>query len=287
MDQIRRFVSSTLYGQGLLGNDMSYNSEFLRTKISHLRLGKLSDSLNQKYGILNLNDLSDLGELLTIYESKSVNKTLETLFKSTNCNEIGWRQYCSINGFFINVKNQNQDFRTHPNFISDKIRALIPHITTWSNCTEVFDYRTSKRSKERLTLKECSIRVLNSDRLGPQVARIEKHLLEKLSKTLVYRDFSHCKAFIDKDLLDFIEKSTQIYLESNNGFNDFRHKLEHSCKNSEDLGGLPHLLWSIIDGLPPNRYYHLSTRKRADSRKPNALKFSQRKIKLKGFKKVF
>jgi len=264
------------------------DDHLLSTKISHLRLGKLSESIENKYDITTLQDLHVMGELLSKHESESINDILEILFKSIINNKyINWGIFCELRGFPTTTKEYHTD--SNPSYLStiNKIRALLPYITKWSHCTDVFDHRTSKESKDRYTLRECSIRILQSEKLSPQIARIEKHLLGKLSKVLIYKDFSHCYTWVDQDLLDTIEKVTNIYLESEQGFEGFKKRLIQSWESNDDLKGFPHLMWSIIDGLPPNRYYHLKNKKKNTVKKSNILKFSSKKIKLKGFKMVY
>lgn len=286
---INSSIKSQLCDVGLnLISLSSLTYPLLQIKLTDLRLGRLAIKLKDSYEIESLKDLSDSMASLSSNDARKINEYLSDFYSCIEDDDhVDWYQFCSLKGFTL--YNSGNVFNSECPYSSTitAIRSLIPYVTTWSNCVEVFDLRTCRSSSERATLRESSIMVLGKENLGPSIARIEKYLLENLSIVLVHRNFNNCHTWVESTLLEVFTKCIDAYDKSDKNFETFKNSVEEQFGNKEDPMGFSHLIWSIINGLPPNRYFHLSNPKKNVSLSVKNSKLLHGKIKLRGFKQIF
>lgn len=259
------------------------NDALLEIQINKLRIGKWAQLLSEEFGIFSLGDVLEDSYQISNAARNKLNHQLSFLFnaKSTD-GQVDWKKYCLQFNSNTDVTCESHEGKT----IISKIRKLIPDSIHTKHADKVFELRTSKSTQRRKTLKEASIEIFNNDKLGPAVARLEKTLIEGLSKILISHDFSHCHTWVDQELLDAFSTAKELYRDAHD-FDEFEKALVELFVEQEE--GFAHLVWSIIAGLPPNRYFHLerirNERKRRQSKDSSGPLPS--KIKLKGFKRVF
>jgi hypothetical protein len=197
---------------------------------------------------------------------------------------LQWDVFCQLKKFPQFEPVSGLSF-TRASLFLQKIRFLISHISTWMHARVVFDERIAKDRKSRVTQQTLAIRLLGPSAAPTQIARIEKHLIEKLSTVLVKRDFRFCRCFVDPELLEVFYKVK--YVRTNvNGFEEFRIAIKSDFDRlGINEGGIPYMVWTIADERSPNSYQHLS---RFQHKSVVDLDGGlSGKIKLTGFKSIY
>lgn len=261
------------------------NGVSLKLNLNKLHLGAINKTLREDHALETLSDLKNSAMELPLNLLSRSACNINPLVKSISADGyIDWELYRAELGL-ITFPLRDRDFSAQD--IIDSVRSIIPYITSWKDCESVFSLRTSLPSDRRMTLKQLSITLLESETRGPNIAKIEKYLLEELARVLIYRDFSEAKCWVNQNLLDFF-RDVQVIFTDAKGFEDFESRLHSSgIVTAMDNEGFPHLIWSIVDGLPPNRYFHLSKAHKRRIQKQKSNYPLPDKIKLKGFKKIF
>ena len=256
----------------------------LDLRIDYLRLGKLSSRL-EGVGVATLGELAKNFNKVSPHYYSKLNAVAELILASRNKDgDVDLKAYCIASGA---PDSPSYDANSDASLFVDEIERVVKAVSTWRDSLSVFRLRTMRASEERLTLQKVATEVLGSDALGPVIARIEKDLITKAAKALVYHDFSDCKIWVSDELLSLVKKAEKIIVETKT-FGLF--KTEFIRSFDFQIGaksGLPHLLWSLIKGLPPNRYFHLKNKGKKISDQKAEEKALTGKIKLKGFKRIF
>ena len=157
----------------------------------------------------------------------------------------------------------------------------------WTHCKEIFIFRTSKHPENRPTLMEAADKILGKPAHGPVISRTQAHFLERIRRVYVDKDYSHANFWIAQGFVNQIDSAREIHELAGGNFEKFIYliQLRWGVKNV-NLDSVS-VLWTLIDGYTPNRYFHLTVdevRKRKDSQKPDVL---PTKIKLSGFRDIY
>lgn len=259
----------------------------LKTSIQKLRLGSITKTLEEKNQIHTLCEIYEHSERLTRTQIKLIDKRLSKLYRSVEKNnEIDWLKFCRLCGFpQCSAAPKGRDFQYNPTAFLNQMRFLVEQLTAWRHSLTVFEERLAKPTGQRVTQQILAERLFGPSSVAPYVARIEKYVICKLATILVCGDFRDCYCHIDQGLLEIfsiaenIRGVTQCFSEFETQINCVFSRMDKGEK------GIPHLIWAIFEGNAPNSYHHLTSKgKKTNPERPASL---PRKIKLKGFKRIF
>ena len=256
----------------------------LDIKIDTLRLGRASKSLNELYGIVTLEDVWKSASGLSPYHSMLIDEALENLHKSVTAGgHLNWSKFCRLNGFESRLGyGALQTERSASQFLAE-LRFVAECVATWSHSLRIFDERLSKPTSERRTQQSLATELLGRSAVAPQIARLEKYVIDKLADVVVYHDFSFCNCYVEDTVLLGIEKAKR-FKKKYAKFEEFESSIKSMFDDwNSSNSGLPHLMWALLEGNAPNRYYHLYKKNKSEDTVLPEVK----KIKLKGFRRVF
>lgn len=259
--------------------------DILDTRISSLRLGRMTDSLENDYGVVSLRDICENHSVLPQRHIDCLDRIVGVLHASLDeTKTMRWDVFCRLQQY-PQYESVDDPSNVRGCDFLEKMRFLVSHVTSWSHARTVFDERIAKVTEERITQQMLAIQLLGDTAVAPQIARIEKHLIEKLSAVLVRQDFRACRCFVDAQLLEFFCLAQRLRA-GVHSFEEFQVVITTELNRlGINENGIPHMIWAIVDGSAPNRYHHLSRRRR---KSVGHLKSgSSGKIKLKGFKNIF
>jgi hypothetical protein len=257
---------------------------FLNVKISDLRLEKATKALSEE-GVFTIGDfLESISPVKTSCSNKLVDclKTLEL----NKDDSIDWDAYVHSNNFEIIGKDEyekNADFLEALHHIISRVLELS---NLWTHSSEIYSFRTSKHPKNRPTLMEAADKILGKPAHGPVISRIQAHFLEKLRLIFLDRDYSFANFWISEGVVQGINSAKEIYALANNDFDKFEYLIRMRWGINFNLDSIS-VLWTLIDGYTPDRYFHLQSSEVKKRRKSTRKKELPEMVKLAGFRDVF
>lgn len=264
---------------------LEFSSEGTKSlKLSSFRIGRHSRTLS-KSGIVTVRDVHDEWPLS---DSNAVKNMVSLLADAEqyldNAGDLDWQTYLQSLG----IKSLPSEPPTTPeqfflNF-NQFIAEALPNLCSWKNTKAVFQNRTKYNASTRMTLSECADEIFGKPNFGPHVARIEKYLLERLSDIFLYHDFSNAKFWIPGQILHYMKECQGQYERSTLDYDVFCQLLRgHFSLPTTTVQCSAPAIWGILNGLPPDRYFHLRKRNLKQPKEPAKL---GQKIKLVGFRSV-
>jgi hypothetical protein len=254
-------------------------------KLSNLRLKK-GTKFFAELGIFTIGDfLRDEDHSYGSYSEKLI-QVLDGLELSIKTS-IDWPSYIGRSNFEIIGREK---YETGEDFLADlhevvlrtlELSDLGPH------CKEVFMFRTSKHPKHRPTLMEAADKILGKPAHGPVISGIQTHFLEYIRHIYVDKDYSHANFWIAQGFVDQMDSAREIYELAMGNFEKFVYliQLRWGVKNVNPDS--VSVLWTLIDGYTPLRYFHLTVdeiKKRRDSQKRDVLPTI---VRLSGFRDIY
>ena len=258
----------------------------LDTKISHFRLGKCTQYFTE-IGVFTIGDF--LYSQSFNFESIYFKKLMQSLEEQIVSDEgvIDWIAFVARNDFDTLGKSVYEDSFVFVEELQDLIVHIIKNLNVWTNSEEVFLYRTSKHPANRPTLKMAAEDILGKPNHGPVISRIQAHFLEKLRQVIIDKDYSNSKFWLAKGVLDCFSKARELYDFANGDFDRFVYIVSMRWRGAGNNIDNISILWTIIDGYTPKRYFHLEL---GEARKRNTVSEASNQsinIKLAGFRKYF
>ena len=257
---------------------------FLNLKISDLRMKKGTKAFSEE-GYLTIGDfLKSTSTVRASYCTKLVSclKNLELDKEGL----IDWDAYIASNNFEIIGKDE---YLRHADFLeelNDIIIRILGLMDLWTHSLEIFKYRTSRHPKNRPTLMDAADKILGKSAHGPHIARIQSYFLEKLRLILLNKDYSFANFWISKGVIKSISLAEEIYSLSNSDFDKFEYLIRMRWGVNPEPDSIS-VLWTLIDGYTPERYFHLQSSELKKRRKITSEKKLPEMVRLSGFRDVF
>jgi DNA-directed RNA polymerase alpha subunit len=255
------------------------------TKISKLRLQK-----GTKYfadlGLFTIGDfLVGRNNINSSYNDRLV-QVLDSI-ELTYTGSIDWAAYIKLNNLEMIGEDQYENSEDFLYGLHDAVARIIELLDLWTHSKEVFTFRTSKHPKNRPTLMAAAEKILGKPAHGPVIARMQSHFLENIRLIFIDKDYSHAKFWIAKGFVNQVDKAREIHDFAEGDFEKFIYliRLRWGIKNP-DLDSIS-VLWTILDGYTPQRYFHLSAGEIQKRRAKKQPKLIETKIKLSGFRDVY
>jgi hypothetical protein len=134
---------------------------------------------------------------------------------------------------------------------------------------------------------EAADKILGKPAHGPVISGIQTHFLEYIRHIYVDKDYSHANFWIAQGFVDQMDSAREIYELAMGNFEKFVYliQLRWGVKNVNPDS--VSVLWTLIDGYTPLRYFHLTVdeiKKRRDSQKRDVLPTI---VRLSGFRDIY
>jgi hypothetical protein len=259
-------------------------------KISHFRLGERRRKYLAKMDVYTLADLLEL-----LYYPNKVSPGIQAILEDMMLvpldinGSVNWAEFISMKGFRpIERKRLDspQIFLSELyNIMSDALRKINVPIRS----QKVFELRTSKHPSNRYTLKMVAEELLGNEKFQPYISRDQKVFLLKLHEIFVEKDYSQAYFSLSDELIGYFEDAKEIYKMSDNKYDTFgyliarRFGLNHIDIDIDSIS----LLWTILAGYTPHRYFHLTLGEREKRRNRVHSKVLPSMIRLSGFRDIF
>lgn len=256
----------------------------LNVKISTLRMRKATKVFMEE-GLVTIGDfLESTTPVKTGYSNELVN-CLEEL-KLNRDGLIHWDAYIGLKNFEIIGKDE---YECHSDFLGELdgiITRVLELMDLWTHSVDVFRYRTSKHPENRPTLMDAADKILGKPAHGPMISRIQSHFLEKLRLIFLDKDYSFANFWISEGVTKSISSAREIYSLANNDFDQFEYLIRMRWGIKPEPDDIS-VLWTLIDGYTPDRYFHLQSSEVKKRRKSTRKKELPEMVKLAGFRDVF
>ena len=256
------------------------------TKISELRLGKSTKYFGDR-GIFTIGEFLNTGANLSDSQHrKKLLQALDVAALNTEGN-IDWDRFIECNKLEIIGRPQYGTAQVFLEELPEIILEMIDRLNLWTHSKEIFIFRTSKHHEQRPTLMEAAKVILGKSTFGPVISRIQTHFLDKIRIVVLDKNYSEANFWLADGVINYFEKSNQLYELASGDFDKFVYLIRLRWGISDlNLNNIS-VLWTVIDGYTPNRYFHLTSdqvRKRKAQVKPLT---TSGKIKLAGFRDVY
>ena len=262
-----------------------------RVKITDLRLSKTSTNNLLSDEIFNVTDIAFLMRLKGIGGGTKAFREAVAVASLCKANEN------DLKGALVEALKLAQlpsasfeNAAESPIVFMEVVGDLVPFITTWNYCPEIYDLRTSRSADQRVTQSECALRIMGS--VGSSnsnvvaIARSEQHLLERLATALVDRDYRFARVWIPEPVVDCVKRCRPIFDENNDSFERFSIRLKTQFDTDEiSIANFASLMWVLFAGSSPDRYFHLRKKNRFKTAAVKSERFvAGQMIQLRGFR---